>query len=82
MHLAAAAVRDQLIGRGISGPQSPLYGARPENANVTNGRLVLASDSSRGETFEMLLRRQGGQPVEATVRSAPGDETKQYAMSA
>jgi xanthine dehydrogenase YagR molybdenum-binding subunit len=82
VHLAATAVRDQIIGKAVGDARSPLHGASPEDVKIADGRLFLASDSSRGETYEAILARQGGHPVEATVRSAPGDETTRYAMNA
>jgi xanthine dehydrogenase YagR molybdenum-binding subunit len=50
------------------------------DVRVADGRMQLASDASKGETYAALLARHGGQPVEARVDSRPGAEQEQYAM--
>jgi xanthine dehydrogenase YagR molybdenum-binding subunit len=80
VHLAAAAARNKAIQLAIADERSPLHGARAEDVRVENGRLSLAGDSSRGERYEALLARHGGQPVEARIEAKPGDEAERYSM--
>lgn len=65
VYLAARAARDQLARRAIEDPASPLNGADPAQLVVEGGRLSVADDPARGETYAALLARQGGAPVEA-----------------
>ena len=55
-----------------------------ERLKVTfaDGRIVLKSDTSRGESYADILRRNGMESIEATVDSKPGDENKKYSMHA
>jgi xanthine dehydrogenase YagR molybdenum-binding subunit len=82
VHLAATAARDRAIQLAIADERSPLHGVRAENVRVENGRLSLARDPSRGESYEALLVRNGGQPVEARVDAKPGDEAERFSIHA
>ena len=78
---AGGAARDQLVALAVADPRSPLSGSRPESVRAEAGRLSLASDDSKGETYGALLARHGA-PVEGRSSSSPGAEADQFAMHA
>jgi xanthine dehydrogenase YagR molybdenum-binding subunit len=80
VNAAAAAARQKLVQMAIADAASPLHGAREDDVRTTEGRLSLASDASKSETFEALIARNGGQAVEARVDLKPGPEQQQYSM--
>jgi len=82
VHLAAMAARDKLVQLAVTDPDSPLHGARHEEVEIIDGRLTLRSTAVRGESFEQLLERNGGRPIEGKAEAKPGDETQQYSMHA
>ena len=71
VNAAAVAARQKLAQMAIADAASPLHGAREDDVRAADGRLSLASDSSKSETFEALIARNGGQPVEARVDLKP-----------
>jgi xanthine dehydrogenase YagR molybdenum-binding subunit len=66
VHSATTALRDQLIARAVSDSQSPLHGADPSTVVVRDGRMMLAADSSTGEAYGSLMRRNSMNDAEAT----------------
>src|SRR5262249_13554733 len=65
VYLAARAVRDEVVRRAIADPNSPLHGSAPEQVVVEDGRLFVAGNPARAETYAAVLGRQGGAPIEA-----------------
>lgn len=55
----------------IGDSQSPVHGALPEDVTVTNGRIFLKKDPSRGEAVTALLARNGGKPIETSGSAEP-----------
>jgi xanthine dehydrogenase YagR molybdenum-binding subunit len=82
VHVVCLEIRRRLIGLAIGDAASPLYSAAAEDVRAENGRLYLASDPSRGESYEAVLLRHPDQPITATMDAAPGAEKKQYSMYA
>jgi xanthine dehydrogenase YagR molybdenum-binding subunit len=80
VNAAAMAARQKLVQMAIADTGSPLHGAREDDVRTAEGRLSLASDSSKSETFEALIARNGGQPVEARVDLRPTPDQQQYSM--
>jgi xanthine dehydrogenase YagR molybdenum-binding subunit len=80
VHEAATLLRSRLVGMAVADPASPLHGALESDVAVVDGRMALASDPQRGETYAALLARQGGRAVEATSSSRPGAEVQEYSM--
>ncbi len=80
VHAASMALRDKLIGMAIADQHSPLFQARADEIIAADGRLALARDPQRGETYQALIARHGLKQVEATAKSEPGEEKKQYSM--
>ncbi|MDQ6924642.1 MAG: xanthine dehydrogenase family protein molybdopterin-binding subunit [Candidatus Eremiobacteraeota bacterium] len=79
---AGNAARDKVIAMAVADARSPLHGAAPADVRASDGRLSLAVDPSRGESYAEILARNGGQPVEARAEAKQGDEKEQYAMHA
>ncbi len=82
VHETALAARRLAVQMAVGDAASPLHGAREEDVRAADGRLFLAADPARGETYAALIARNGGRPIEATSTAQPGEETKQYSMHA
>ncbi|AHG89185.1 aldehyde oxidase and xanthine dehydrogenase molybdopterin binding protein [Gemmatirosa kalamazoonensis] len=80
VHDAASALRRRLVQLAVTDPASPLSGAAEGDVVARDGRLSLASDASRGESYEALMARQSGRVVEVTTSTRAGPEAQQYAM--
>jgi xanthine dehydrogenase YagR molybdenum-binding subunit len=80
VNAAAVAARQTLVQMAIADTGSPLHGAREDDVRTADGRLSLATDASKNETFEALIARNGGQPVEARVDLRPTPDQQQYSM--
>ncbi|MBW8877896.1 MAG: xanthine dehydrogenase family protein molybdopterin-binding subunit [Acidobacteria bacterium] len=78
---AAAALKSKLADVAASDPESPLAGLRPEQMTMTDGRLAVASNPSRGLTYSELLSRSRRPAIEAEAQVKPEDEkTKKYSI--
>ncbi len=82
VHEACLAARAKVLALASNDPRSPLRGATAEQVAVANGRIFLTADSSRGETYQDILRRHRLESIEATVDSKPGDEQEKFSMHA
>jgi xanthine dehydrogenase YagR molybdenum-binding subunit len=71
-------LRDELVRRAAADPGSPLHGARPEDVEVEEGRLLLRG--GRADTYASVIERGGGSPVEARGEAKPSEERKKYAL--
>jgi xanthine dehydrogenase YagR molybdenum-binding subunit len=81
VHDVAMALRDKLIQMAIADPQSAVYGAKPSDVRITDGRLTAGVElAGRTETYAALIARRGGEPVEVTITSRPGQDAQQYSM--
>jgi xanthine dehydrogenase YagR molybdenum-binding subunit len=80
--LAALDARAKVVALAIADPRSPLAGAAPDAVAAKDGRLFLAADPSRGETYAAIVERSGKTMVEGTADAQPGDEKKNYSMHA
>ena len=80
VNAAALAARQKLVQMAIADSASPVHGAREDDVRTADGRLSLSSDPSKGETFEAVIARNGGQPVEARVDLKPNPDQQQYSM--
>jgi xanthine dehydrogenase YagR molybdenum-binding subunit len=82
VHVACTALRQKLLALAANDPSSPMHGIVATDIGVSEGRLISRSDSPATETYAELLTRQSERAVEVTESSAPGEETKQFAMHA
>jgi xanthine dehydrogenase YagR molybdenum-binding subunit len=71
---AALAVIRKLAGLAIADASSPLHGAAADQIALTNGRLHLAGDPARGESFGSILNRHYLPSIEARFDAKPGNE--------
>ncbi len=78
VRLACEKLVDSLARAASVDPASPLHGARPDEIEARDGRLVLRSDSRRGEAYGDILRRRHLPYLEVTSDYAPGDEVGKY----
>ncbi|MET0457488.1 MAG: xanthine dehydrogenase family protein molybdopterin-binding subunit [Mycobacterium sp.] len=79
---AGAMLRDRLVRTAVVDPGSPLNGLAPEAVTVVGGRMSARADSTRGETYQDLLRRRGWPNLEAQYDWSPDDANTRYAMNA
>jgi xanthine dehydrogenase YagR molybdenum-binding subunit len=82
VHAACTAGRDKLVSLAIADLASPLHGALATAVSAADGRLFLTGDSSKGESYSALLRRQPGAAVEVRADSAPGSEASAHSSHA
>jgi xanthine dehydrogenase YagR molybdenum-binding subunit len=82
VHLAALAVRAELVRLAVSDPRSPLSGVGAEDVRIEAGRLFHRGTPARGETISALLTRRGGAPIEKRVEATPDDENAPWATYA
>ncbi len=82
VHEASLAARAKLLALASGDERSPLRGATEAQVSFANGRISLKSDSSRGETYSDILRRNRMESIEATVESKPGNEYEKFSMHA
>ena len=81
VYQVGGAIRTKLAAIATSDPESPLAGQRADQLTLSNGRLVLASDPSRGMDIADLVRRSRMPAIEAEVQVKPEDEkTKKYSI--
>jgi xanthine dehydrogenase YagR molybdenum-binding subunit len=80
VHAACDAARRKLVALAVADRASPLHGAREDDVRAADGRLSLASDSSKGETYAALIARRGGTPVEARIDAKGTEEQRRYSM--
>jgi xanthine dehydrogenase YagR molybdenum-binding subunit len=82
VHVACTALRQKVLALAANDPSSPMHGIVATDIGVSEGRLITRSDSPATETYAEVLARQPRKAVEVTESSAPGEETKQFAMHA
>ena len=82
VNLAGKTARDKLVSLAIADVASPLHGALAPAVSTADGRLFLTNDSSKGETYAALLRRQPGGTVEVLSNSAPNADSQKYSSHA
>ena len=82
VNAASLAVRSKIVLMAIADAQSPLRGAREEDVQVADGKLSLASDATKSDTYDSILARNGGQAVEAESSTKPGAEAEEFSMHA
>jgi xanthine dehydrogenase YagR molybdenum-binding subunit len=68
---AASQLKKKIVDLAVADAASPLNGADPNNINGVDGRLVLKSDASRGETYSAILRRHYLDTMDASVDEKP-----------
>ncbi len=73
------ALKRAAIQVAINHPASPLHGLTENDIAAQNGRLQSKSDATRGETYEAVVKRNGG-PLEVRQQSKPGEEHDKYSM--
>jgi xanthine dehydrogenase YagR molybdenum-binding subunit len=79
-HLAATALRDQLIRQAVADARSPLHGADPDAVTVRDGRMMPRDRPDAGETYADLLRRNLMPDVEALGVWTPPPPDPGYGM--
>lgn len=68
---ASEEVRQKLVALAIGDTRSPLHGARAEDVDFRDGRLKLKSAPDKSEVFTAVLKRHGGEPIEAVAKTEP-----------
>ncbi|MEU8007254.1 xanthine dehydrogenase family protein molybdopterin-binding subunit [Catellatospora sp. NPDC049111] len=82
VHIAATALRDQLIAQAVADERSPLHGADPRQVVVGDGRMALRDRPGIGETYAELLQRSFMADAEALgTWNPPGMDTPYGTMT-
>jgi xanthine dehydrogenase YagR molybdenum-binding subunit len=81
VHLAATALRDQLVARAMADEHSPLHGADPRAVLVRDGRMTLLDKPDSGETYSELLRRNFQEEADALGTWNPTGADTGYATT-
>ena len=75
-------LRDRMIRLSVTDPGSPLNAVAPKDVTVVDGRMSVAQDPGRGETYQDLLRRRGWPSLDSTQTWSPDDADKRFSMYA
>jgi xanthine dehydrogenase YagR molybdenum-binding subunit len=81
VHVAATALREQLVAQAIADAKSPLHGADPPAVVVRDGRMALLDKPSSGETYTQLLRRNFQEEADALGTWNPTGADTGYATT-
>ena len=77
---ATLALRRKVINAAVADSNSTLFKLDPDQVQIVDGWLQLASDASRRDNPAAVLGRLGGQPLEARSDVKPGEEQQRLAM--
>ncbi|HEV2673256.1 MAG TPA: xanthine dehydrogenase family protein molybdopterin-binding subunit [Aliidongia sp.] len=77
---ACLAVRAQALQLASQDPSSPLSGIDVKDLDIADGRIIHATDTTRGESYQALLGRQGRASLDGAGSTKPGEEKKQFSM--
>jgi xanthine dehydrogenase YagR molybdenum-binding subunit len=81
VHVAATALREQLVAQAIADSKSPLHGADPHAVVVRDGRMTLGDHPGSGETYSQLLRRNLREEADALGTWNPTGADTGYATT-
>jgi len=79
---ACHAVQAKLLALATNDSRSPLNGITAQQVTTEDGRFSVKNDSSRGETYADILRRNNMDSIEASVESTPDNTNKKFSMHA
>ena len=79
---AANMLRDRFVRTAVVDPASPLNGLRPEQIGVADGRMFHTGESTRGESYQDLLRRRGWGSLDSQQNFSPNDADTRFSMYA
>ena len=80
--MAGDAAIAKLIDLAVADASSPLHGVQTQAIVHGDGRIFVASQPSRGESYAAVLSRSGLTQIDASADAMPGAEQKEYAMHA
>ncbi|MGV9551009.1 xanthine dehydrogenase family protein molybdopterin-binding subunit [Streptomyces ardesiacus] len=75
-------VRRTAIDLAVGDPDSPLHNTDPKQVVVRSGRLHLAGQPARGETYQQLMERNRRPHLQTTGTFAPPTGAKRHSMYA
>ncbi|MGK7905477.1 MAG: xanthine dehydrogenase family protein molybdopterin-binding subunit [Hormoscilla sp.] len=78
--IAAVAARNKAIELAVEDPRSPLYQCHQADIALSDGRLFLKRDPSKGESYGEILSRLGLESISAEERTQGNDAQNQYGM--
>ncbi|MFL5446218.1 MAG: xanthine dehydrogenase family protein molybdopterin-binding subunit, partial [Myxococcales bacterium] len=74
---AGGALQKRLVRMALEDKESPLHGARPEDVQVSRGKLIA---NGKSDSFADLVKRAGGRPIEERAEVKPEDERKKWSL--
>ncbi len=72
-------LRKKLVELAILDSKSPLFGAKVDDVEVTDGSLFVKSSPGKRETFAQLVAR-ANKPISATYRTQQNENMKKFSM--
>ena len=78
----ANSLRDRFIRTAVVDPGSPLHGVRPEDVAVSDGRMYVTRDPSRGESYRDLLSRRRWPSLDTRGTWTPDAADQHFSMFA
>ena len=82
VHAACLDARRQVLALACGDGNSPLAGATDAQVEAGGGRLFLAADDSRGESYVEILARHGRAGIEGRADTQPDPEAQRYSAHA
>jgi xanthine dehydrogenase YagR molybdenum-binding subunit len=78
----ANSLRDRFIRTAVVDPGSPLNGVRPDDVAVSDGRMYVTRDPSRGESYRDLLSRRRQPSLDTRGTWTPDAADQHFSMFA
>jgi xanthine dehydrogenase YagR molybdenum-binding subunit len=78
VHDAAMQARMNLVKMAVGDPQSPAHGTAEDQVEIKEGKISAKGTSGKSESFQALLARHGGDPVEGTAHLKPELDNKKF----
>jgi len=78
----ANTLRDKIVRLAVVDPGSPLSGVRPTDVAVSDGRMFVVREPSRGESYRDLLARRGWPSVDSRGTWTPDTADERFSMYA
>nr|WP_079925837.1 xanthine dehydrogenase family protein molybdopterin-binding subunit [Mycobacterium sp. AT1] len=78
----ANTLRDKIVRLAVVDPGSPLNGMQPADVAVSDGRMFVVREPSRGESYRDLLARRGWPSVDSRGTWTPDTADERFSMYA
>ena len=80
VHNVCVALRQQLIGRAVGDPASPLHGLAPDAIDAEDGALVARADRKRRDGYAAIVARSGLPEISALLHTQANPDRDAYSI--